>query len=118
MERAREFLGRAVRRLNRPEAALAWLQVAWPEIAGAALAAHTHPARLLDQCLVIETDGKRWEKQLETMTGEFCLRVNQTWGGTLVREVRFVEALAPGSHSISRAENNRYTPFVHRRKFP
>lgn len=114
MERAGTFLGRAVRRLDRPEAALAWLRAAWPELVGAALAAHARPVRCAKSCLEIAADGKRWEKQLETMTGEFCERINRAWGAELVKEIQFVEA--PGVEKPAREEDLRHTPFVRRRK--
>ena len=116
MERAGEFLGRAVRRMDRPEAALAWLSAAWPEIAGAALAAHTRPVRCAKHCLEISADGENWRKQLESMTREFCDRINQAWGATLVREIRFRDAPASGSQAVPPAEDNSHTPFVRRRK--
>lgn len=114
MERAGTFLGRAVRRLDRPEAALAWLRAAWPELVGAALAAHARPVRCAKSCLEIAADGKRWEKQLETMTGEFCERINRAWGAELVKEIQFVEA--PGVQKPACEEDLQHTPFVRRRK--
>lgn len=114
MERAGTFLGRTVRRMDRPEAALAWLQATWPEIVGKALAAHTSPVRYVKNCLELAADGKRWEKQLATMTAEFCERINQAWGAALVKEIRFVES--PGVRKLAREEDLRHTPFVRRRK--
>lgn len=116
MERAGEFLGRAVRRLGRPEGALAWLVAAWPEIAGAALAAHTRPVRCANHRLEISADGKNWRKQLESMTREFCERINQAWGATLVQEIRFVGAKLAGEAILSPSEDNSHTPFVRRAK--
>lgn len=115
MEKAGEFLGRALRRLERPEAALAWLTSAWPRVVGKALAAHTRPVRCEAGCLEIAADGKAWQNQLERMSREFCGRVNQEWGGHLVREVKFVPA-NPGPRRLPREIDNEHTPFVRRRK--
>jgi predicted nucleic acid-binding Zn ribbon protein len=114
MERAGEFLGRVARRLGKPEAALAWLEAAWPSIVGKALAAHTRPLRCEGGCLTIEADGKPWQKQLEGLKREFCGRINQAWGGTLVREVKFVAA-KPGPNRVSHEMDNEHTPFIRKR---
>jgi predicted nucleic acid-binding Zn ribbon protein len=128
MERAGEFLGRALRRLDRPEAALAWLVAGWPIIVGKPLAARTRPVRCDGGCLEISTDGKAWQKQLEELQREFRSRINQAWGGNIVREVRFVattqalrapdNSASPGPQRLSRELDNDYTPFVRRGKRP
>jgi len=113
MERAGTFLGGALRRMRRPEAALAWLTSAWPTVVGPTLAAHTRPVRCGAGCLEISTDGKAWQKQIEGMQREFCAQVNCSWGGDLVREVKFVAK--PGPH-ISHELDNNHTPFVRCRR--
>lgn len=118
MERAGEFLGRAVRRLGDPAAALAWLTAAWSEIAGPALAAHTRPMRCEKNRLEIAADGKTWRRQIEGMSREFCARINQEWGAALVHEVKFTDELPAESSAFSPAEDNTHIPFVHRRKSP
>src|SRR5579863_5460804 len=121
MDRAGEFLGTVLRRLDRPEATLAWLTSAWPSIVGAALAAHTRPTRCNNKCLELIADGKAWQSQVETMQRQFCGRVNQAWGGTLVREVRFVSAqptaapAGPGPTRASLETDNAHLPFIRRR---
>jgi predicted nucleic acid-binding Zn ribbon protein len=114
MERAGKFLGGMLRRLERPEAALAWLSSAWPNIVGKILAKHTKPVRCQAGRLEIAADGKAWQKQLESMEKEFCARVNQAWGGNLVREVKFITK--PGPKRVSREMDNEHTPFVRRRR--
>ena len=114
MERAGNFLGGALRRMKKPEAALAWLSTAWPSIVGKTLAAHTHPTRCDSGRLEIAADAKAWRNQLESMKAEFCARVNQAWGGNLVREVKFVTK--PGPRRLSREADNDHTPFIRRRK--
>jgi predicted nucleic acid-binding Zn ribbon protein len=99
--------------MRRPEAALAWLTSAWPSVVGSTLAAHTRPVRCGSGCLEVSADGKAWQKQLEAMKGEFCAQVNCSWGGNLVREVKFVAK--PGPH-VSHELDNNHLPFVRRRR--
>jgi len=124
MERAGEFLGKVLRRLDRPEAAIAWLQSAWPAIVGKSLAAHTRPVRCERNCLELSVDAKAWQQQLETMRGELCNRINQAWGATLVREVKVTATRTflspdgskrPGPQRIPRELDNEHTPFIRRR---
>jgi hypothetical protein len=115
MERAGEFLGHVVRRLKQPDAAFAWLASAWPSVAGPALAAHTRPLRCDGACLELEADGRAWQRQLETMQRELCGRINQAWGGTLIREVKFV-VTKPGPQGIRHEIDNEYRPFIRHRR--
>jgi predicted nucleic acid-binding Zn ribbon protein len=114
MERAGNFLGGMLRQMKRPEAAVAWLTGVWPTVVGVTIAAHTRPVRCVAGCLEVSTDGKFWQTQLETMSGEFCAQVNRNWGGHLVRGIRFVPA--PKLGHISHEFNNDHTPFVRRRR--
>jgi predicted nucleic acid-binding Zn ribbon protein len=115
MERAGEFLGKVVRRLGRPEGALAWLTSAWPSIAGPALAAHTRPVRCDANCLHLAADGKPWQAELENMKREICARINQAWGGRLVNEVKFVSP-ATGAPKLRHEADNDYIPFIRRHR--
>jgi predicted nucleic acid-binding Zn ribbon protein len=112
MQRAGEILGNALRRLNRPEAALAWLRSAWPGIVGPALAAHTRPVRSFNGRLELLADSQVWQQQLESMKSELCDRVNQSWGARLVREVSFVAAKTGSAHEA----DNDHIPFIRRRR--
>jgi len=112
MERAGEFLGRVVHRLKQPDATFAWLASAWPRVVGPALAAHTRPVRCIGDRLELTADGKAWQRQLETMQGELCGRINQAWGGSLIGEVKFV---AP-PQGIRHEADNEYRPFIRRRR--
>jgi len=126
MQKAGDFLGSAVRRLKRPEATIAWLASAWPTIVGKMLAARTKPIRCQDGRLEISAQGKDWKRQLEPMSREFCARINQAWGGKLVREVKFIAApkaarnsdglAKPGPKRASREADNEHLPFIRRRK--
>jgi predicted nucleic acid-binding Zn ribbon protein len=114
MDKACNLLGGMLRQLRRPEAAVAWLSGVWPQVVGRTIAAHTRPVRCAAGCLEIAADGKPWRIQLETMSNEFCAQVNRNWGGTLVREIKFVDAHRP--RHISHEFDNDHTPFVRRRK--
>lgn len=125
MQKAGDLLGSAVRRMKRPEATIAWLASAWPRIVGKMLAAHTRPLRCENGRLEIAADRKDWKSQLEPMTREFCVRINQAWGSKLVTEVKFIAtaraatksgAAKPGPKRASRESDNEYLPFIRRRK--
>ena len=122
MQKAGDVLGGAIRKLKRPEATLAWLSSAWPTIVGKTLAAHIRPLRCENGRLEIAADGKGWKGQLEEMSPEFCARINQAWGGKLIREVKFVGSTnsgvsdRPGPKRISRENDNEHLPFIRRRK--
>jgi len=115
MEKAGEFLGRVVRRLERPEATLAWLVGAWPAIAGKTLAAHTRPVRCENGRLELSVNTKAWQQQLEPMAQEIRDRINHAWGSPLVREVKFLVA-KPGPAKIPRELRNDHIPFIRRRR--
>lgn len=139
MERAADLLGHVARKMRRPEAPIAWLVSSWPRIVGATVAAHTRPVRCHDGCLEIAADGKVWQRQLESMTRDFCAQINRAWGSTLVREVRFATArnsvlpsagapesnakpfdaasgAKPARRSVPYELDNDHTPFIRRRK--
>jgi predicted nucleic acid-binding Zn ribbon protein len=115
MDKAGDFLGKVVRRFERPEATLAWLAGAWPAIAGKTLAAHTRPVRCDGAFLEVAADAKAWQRQIEGMKRELRDRINQAWGGSLVREVTFVAA-KPGPKYVSHEADNAHTPFIRRRR--
>jgi predicted nucleic acid-binding Zn ribbon protein len=136
MKKAGDLLGRVARKLNRPEAALAWLSASWPQIVGKTLAAHTRPLDCAKGRLEIAADAK-WHNQLEHMTRDFCARINEAWGAMLIHEVKFI-ATKRGAGTVDRAHadgdvadkhknkpgpgrlpyelDNEHTPFVRRRK--
>jgi predicted nucleic acid-binding Zn ribbon protein len=109
MQRAGEILGLAVRRLEKPEAAMAWLEGAWTAVVGKELAAHTRPIRCTGGVLDIRASSKEWQNQIENMAGEFCNQINRAWGGVLVRGVRFSRARGP---YVSKELDGEHTPFV------
>jgi predicted nucleic acid-binding Zn ribbon protein len=115
MERAGNFLGNIIRRMNRPEATLAWLESAWPSVVGERLAAHTRPLRCIGNRLELCADSTAWQAQLSGMEDELCARVNAAWGGKLVRELRFLSS-GSASQPIARELDNSHTPFIRRRR--
>jgi predicted nucleic acid-binding Zn ribbon protein len=126
MNKASDILGRVARKLNRPEAALAWLSSSWPQIVGKTLAGHTRPLRCQGGRLDVAADAKAWQKQLEHMTHDFCTRINEAWGSSLIHEVKFVaskrtptarDGSPGGAHKrIPYEFDNEHTPFIRRRK--
>jgi len=93
---------------------------------GKTLAGHTRPLRCQDGRLHIAADAKAWQKQLEQMTHDFCNRINEAWGSSLIREVKFVAGTraftapdgssAPARRRIPYEFDNDHTPFIRRRK--
>ena len=115
MQRAGDFLGQVVKRLGKKEAALAWLSAAWPGLVGQSLASHTRPVGYSAGTLEIEADRQPWQKQVQEMSADFCARINQAWGSTLISKVRVTAAPKKNSH-VSREADNKYIPFIRRRK--
>ena len=115
MEKAATVLGRALRRVNRPEAAIAWLQSTWPQVVGRLLAAHTRPVRCVNGKLEVSVDAKPWQSQVEGFENTLRARINEAWGRVLVRELLFATPRTPPSR-IPRELDINHTPFVRRRK--
>jgi predicted nucleic acid-binding Zn ribbon protein len=109
MERASDFLGPALRRLNDPRAAFAWLASSWPGLVGASVAAHTRPISCKAGLLEITADGKAWGDQMESMKNHLRARINAAWGKPLVQHIRIS---APVKSDTPRESDNSYTPFV------
>lgn len=114
METAGDILKSALRKLNDPEAAPAWLAANWIAIAGERVAAHALPVALQDGVFRIQVDSSAWRTQVTAMEKTICQRINRAWGGTLVRRVRVEEkpSILP---RLSRAEDNRHTPFIRKK---
>jgi predicted nucleic acid-binding Zn ribbon protein len=115
MERAGDFLANVIRRLDRPEATFAWLEGAWLSVVGPQLASHTRPLRCVGHRLELSSDSSAWQSQLVGMEQDVRARINQAWGGNLVRELKFVadrSSRAPIPHEL----DNSHTPFIRRRR--
>ncbi len=101
----------ALRRATPQRSSFAWLAGTWPAIVGKRLAEHTRPSDLAGGVLHIAVSGKEWRVELEEVAEEFRTRVNQAWGGTVVREIRFSDD-RKGRPRIRHEFDNEYTPFV------
>lgn len=62
---------------------------AWRAVAGAKLAASCVPFRLYQKQLVIAVADKIWQKQMQSMAGEFLFRLNRVLGAPLVTFIEF-----------------------------
>ncbi|HKW89382.1 MAG TPA: DUF721 domain-containing protein [Candidatus Acidoferrales bacterium] len=114
MERASDILKSALRKLNDPAAAPAWLAANWLALAGERIAAHARPTELHEGVVRIQADSAAWKLQVEAMGATIRERVNRAWGGALIQRVR-VDANAPQHPRLSYADDNRHTPFVRKR---
>jgi predicted nucleic acid-binding Zn ribbon protein len=113
MDRAGNFLGNVIRRINHPDATLAWLEGVWPSVVGPQIAAHARPLRCLRGGLELSADNPVWQSQISRMEHDLRARINSAWGGTLVREIKFVAAA--NRPAMSREFDNSHTPFIRRR---
>lgn len=117
MNRAGDFLGNVIRRINHPDATLAWLKSAWLSVVGPQLASHTRPLRCVAHRLELSADSSAWQSQLASMEGDLRARINAAWGSTLVREVQFVRTASRSkSSALPRELDNAHTPFIRRRR--
>lgn len=109
-----EILAPSLRRAARRGSPMSWLAGAWPAIVGARLGERTRPQWLADGVLQVLVTGKDWRAQLEAVAKEFAERVNEAWGGLLVRQVQFAVA-RPAGPRLPRSLDNEHTPFVRTR---
>ena len=110
MERAGDLLGVALRKMQDPSVVSAWLQARWPSLIGNTMAAHLRPISCARGVLKVDADSREWKNQAEAMEQQLRERVNQSWGKTLVREVR-VE-LTHGRKRLSHEADNHHLPFI------
>ena len=61
----------------RPAGLLATVQSAWPEVAGAALAAATMPASERDGTVTVACESGVWAQELELLGGDLTARLNE-----------------------------------------
>jgi hypothetical protein len=112
MERVKDFMGAAMRRLQDPGSPMAWLRGAWPTLAGKQLARRTEPLHFRNGRLEVRLLVPGEEVQLRGLEGDLVRHINKAWGRTLVREVHF----SPARIRLPRAIDNSYTPFVRKGK--
>ena len=88
-EPASTSLGRITSRLGTPPPqALSAVFGRWGDIAGAEIAAHSHPRQLRDGVLVVEVDQPAWATQLGYLKAELIAKIAKATGGEEVREIR------------------------------
>jgi len=115
MKSAREILPSALRGAVTRRSPLAWLARTWPLLVGKQLAAHTSPRQFANGVLDIAVTGADWRSELAAMSAEFRRRVNEAWGGELVREIRFAET-PEAAPRVAHEFDNNHTPFVRPRR--
>ena len=115
MKRIGEFLAPTLRRATSQRSSFTWLAGTWPAIVGKRLADHTRPSKIVNGILEIAVSGKEWRAGLEDVAGEFRTRINEAWGGSFIREVRFAED-RKGRPQMRHEHDNEHTPFLRARK--
>jgi predicted nucleic acid-binding Zn ribbon protein len=75
------------------------LTAAWPELVGAALAAHSSPQTLRGGVLVVLADGAAWAGQLRYLDQVLVERVAEELPAVTLREVRVSVARGPGARA-------------------
>lgn len=114
MEKASEILGRALRRMDNPQAAQTWLRSTWTSLVGKAMAAHIQPSACTNGVLRIEADSREWQNQAKAMSKEICERVNRCWGGALIHDIRVERAPQNGKRPAHEIDNE-HIPFIRRK---
>lgn len=85
----KESLNRLLGSLGSPSAdVLATLFEQWPAVAGAALADHARPARLVHRRLIVDVDDPAWAAQVRLREGELVDRLAQLLGDGKVQFIR------------------------------
>lgn len=115
MERAGDFLGVALRQTRDPKASAAWLRALWPSLIGETMAAHLRLASCAKGALRLEADSREWKNHAEAMNERLRNRVNQAWGGVLVRELLIEVARAK---RLPYEIDNDHLPFLRKRAKP
>lgn len=73
-----------------PDTLLARVQAAWPEVAGAAIAAEATPSGEREGTVTMACSGSVWAQELELLAPDLVRRLNATLRGAEVRRLRFV----------------------------
>lgn len=110
MEKADELLGAALKSMRDSNAALAWLQARWGPLLGKTLAAHIRPIACKRGALRLAADSLEWKAQAEAMEQQVRERINRSWRGVLVRELR-IELASPERRLAYEFDNN-HLPFL------
>jgi predicted nucleic acid-binding Zn ribbon protein len=73
-----------------PDTLLARVQALWPEVAGAAIAAHATPAAEGNGVVSIECDSSAYAYELKLMEGDFVAALGPQIQGFELRGLRFI----------------------------
>jgi predicted nucleic acid-binding Zn ribbon protein len=79
-----------VTRRSTPAGLLAQVQAAWPEVAGATIAAESEPLSEREGKVTISCTSATWAQELELLQGDLRSALNDRIGGERVRELRFL----------------------------
>jgi predicted nucleic acid-binding Zn ribbon protein len=77
-----------------PDTLVARVAAAWPEVAGAAIAAEARPASEREGTVTVECSSAVWAHELELLGPDLLGRLNARLGGHQVRRLRFVVTAA------------------------
>jgi predicted nucleic acid-binding Zn ribbon protein len=81
----------------RPAGLLAEVQSAWPEVAGAALAAAATPVSEREGTVTVACESGVWANELELLAPDLIAGVNERLGDARVDRLRFVVGSGPKS---------------------
>lgn len=73
-----------------PDTVLARVQAAWPEVAGAAIAAEATPSAEREGTVTVECSGSVWAQELTLLAPDLVGRLNTRLGTPAVRSLRFM----------------------------
>ena len=86
MERASKLIRRLSGDVITPEQLCC---AAWPEAVGKKISAHTRPAKLVRNRLVVEVEDHTWQRQLFALTPHILNNLEKTLGRGLVEDLEF-----------------------------
>ncbi len=74
------------------------IELVWPQIVGEKIADFTKVVRLTGKSLTVNLQNAEWLPALEPLQQDIVLKLNQTLGGELIKEIIF-ETAASGKRS-------------------
>lgn len=69
---------------------LCLLRVLWPRVAGPSLALDTEVVGFRDNLVTIRVPDETWGQQLRSVRFAMIRKLNQSWPGSSIREIRFI----------------------------
>jgi predicted nucleic acid-binding Zn ribbon protein len=106
------MLPELLRQLGLAQVAEGWRAVAdWPVVAGVRIARRSRAVGFRDGALVVEVEGSAWMHELGFLKPELVRSLNRHLGADVVRDVRFVPAVAHprdrGTHPQDRGSHSQ-----------